>query len=59
MAVHARQLHINRETVQRYLRASSYPERPRPGRWTPIDPFRAVLWERWREGRRSAAELYR
>ena len=55
----ARELEMDRETVQRYLRASSYPERPRPCRRTPIDPYRAVLWERWRAGCRNAAELYR
>jgi transposase len=55
----ARELEMDRETVQRYLRASSYPERPRPFRRTPIDPFRIVLWDHWREGRRNAAELYR
>jgi transposase len=55
----ARELEMDRETVQRYLRASSYPERPRPCRRTPIDPYRAMLWERWRAGCRNAAELYR
>lgn len=55
----ARELEMDRETVQRYLRANSYPERSRPSRRTPLDPFRSVLWNRWREGCQNAAELYR
>ncbi len=54
-----RELSIHRETVQRYLHATSYPERARPSRRTGLDPFRAVLWENWRNGRRNAVELYR
>jgi transposase len=55
----ARQLGINRETVQRYLRANSFPERAIPGRRTPLCRYRAELWRQWSAGRRNAAELYR
>ena len=55
----ARQLGINRETVQRYLRANAFPERAIPGRRTPLCRFRAELWRHWSTGRRNAAELFR
>jgi transposase len=50
-----------RLTVQRFLRAPTFPERqPRPSRRpTLLAPFTAYLLERWNAGCRNGAQLYR
>jgi transposase len=46
-------------TINKYLQASTVPERP-PRRRPPsiLDPYKAYLLERWQAGYRSAMELY-
>jgi transposase len=56
----ARQLHMSRNTVQRYRRAPEFPERcegrRRPSR---LDPYGAEVRRRWEGGCRNAARISR
>jgi transposase len=55
----ARRLGIDRETVERYLRAEQFPERS-PRRYASrTDPFVDYLRKRWNEGCQNAAQLMR
>src|SRR5690606_4086036 len=56
----AAQLGIDRRTVRRYLNASECPlPKPRGKRSSILDPYRAYILTRWREGCHNAAALYR
>ena len=47
----ARELHINRQTVRRFVLASGFPERAlRPAVPSKLNPYAAYLEERWRVG---------
>lgn len=53
-----RQHGISRETVSRWIRAGSFPERaPRVKRSSMLDPFRPYLEQRWAEGCRNGRIL--
>jgi len=56
----ARRLHMSRNTVQRYRRASEFPE-PCAGRQRPsrLDPYSAEVRRRWEDGCRNAAQISR
>lgn len=55
----ARELGLGRSTVQRYLRADSFPEMARRRKSTTLlDPYRAYLQKRWTEGCHNGAQLY-
>lgn len=56
----ARELRLGRGTVQRYLRAESFPEMAQRRTATSIlDPYREYLQKRWTEGCHNGAQLYR
>jgi transposase len=55
----ARQLHLSRTTVIRYLRAAGFPERARSRRVSLLDPSVAHLQKRWDEGCHNGAQLWR
>lgn len=53
-------LAISRRTVERFLRATSFPDRrPRSTSATQLDPYEAYLRTRWEEGCHNAAQLWR
>jgi transposase len=54
----ARTLDLSRTTVHRYLRADTFPEMsPRRKRSSILDPHRAYLEQRWREGCHNGRDL--
>ncbi|HEY4384400.1 MAG TPA: ISL3 family transposase, partial [Ktedonobacteraceae bacterium] len=59
----AKQAHLTRTTVYKYLAAESFPERhprsPSPGTGKLIAPYTAYLRERCEEGCQNAQQLYR
>lgn len=56
----ARELHLSRTTVKRYVRAESFPEpAQRPRRRSIVDPFGEYLAARWHEGCHNATVLWR
>jgi len=56
----ARQLHLSRTTVKKFVRAGSFPEKAqRPPRRSIVDPFGAYLAMRWKEGCHNATVLWR
>jgi transposase len=56
----AEDLTISRRTVERFLRASSFPDRrPRSASTTQLDPYHAYLRTRWADGCHNAAQLWR
>jgi hypothetical protein len=55
----ARSLGMDRKTARRWLRPTGPPLWRKPPRPTVLDPHRAYLEQRWREGCRNAAELAR
>jgi transposase len=55
----ARQLNLNRETVARYLRVESFPERATRPYPTCVDAFAEYLQQRWHQGCWNAAQLTR
>lgn len=54
----ARQLHLDRKTVRKYLREAPR-EYERKARSWKVDPFRGYLRERWEHGVRNASRLFR
>ncbi len=56
----ARQLHLSRQTVCRFVQADRFPERARAVRTrSVIDPYRAYLQQRWVQGCHTARQLWR
>jgi transposase len=55
----ARELHMNRQTVRRFVLAGGFPERaPRPAVPSKLDPYAAYLEERWRVGQTNGRQLW-
>ncbi len=51
---------LSRRTIQRWLRAPSFPERqPRAKQVSQLDPYKAYLLKRWNEGCHNGSLLYR
>ncbi len=56
----ARELHLSRTTVKKFVRAGSFPEQAhRSPRRSIVDPFGAYLATRWDEGCHNATVLWR
>jgi transposase len=55
----ARALGLERKTVRRYVRAGGLPPRRQRLLPHPMEPYRKVLWRRWREGCHKVADLHR
>jgi transposase len=55
----ARQLHLSRTTVIRYLRTTGFPERARSRRVRLLGPYVAYWQKRWDEGCHHGAQLWR
>jgi len=56
----ARQTGLDRKTVRKFIRAEAFPEQaPRTKRASLLDPYKAYLRQRWDEGCRTAAQLWR
>jgi len=56
----ARQLHLSRRTVHRFVTAKSFPERaPTTQRRSLLDPYLPYLRERWEQGCRNGRQLAR
>src|SRR5436190_2899467 len=55
------ELGLARNTVRKYFRQAPEPPRPtpRPLRASQLDPYEDYLLERWSQGERNAAQLYR
>jgi transposase len=54
----ARQLHLSRGCVHRYVTAASFPERALPGkRGSQLDPYLPYLQKRWEQGCRNGRQL--
>jgi transposase len=55
----SRRLKIGRETVRRFLRAETFPERSQPTRKARLlDPHKPYLLKRWQEGCWNGTQLY-
>jgi hypothetical protein len=59
----ARELHMSRRIVQRYLSSDGFPERApgsgrRPKGKSKLDPYRGYLRERWNAGEHSGSHLF-
>jgi transposase len=48
---------LHRDTVRRYLTASSFPEITRPGKRSRLDPYKDYLQQRWAAGERNVKHL--
>ena len=48
---------LHRDTVRRYLTASSFPEITRPGKRSHLDPYKNYLQQRWAEGEHQVKRL--
>lgn len=56
----SRQLHFERKTVRRFLRAGRFPERSAPQRRPArVNAFQDYLQQRWNEGCHNATQLWR
>jgi transposase len=55
----AQQLRIDTKTIRRYLRAGAFPEIAQRRRHTGVDRWMPYLEQRWAEGCRNAAQLWR
>ncbi len=55
----ARELTLSKNTVARFLRSESFPERARPRRRRSVDPFADRLKQLWNAGERNARRLWR
>jgi len=52
----SRRVKISRQTVRRFVRAESFPERSTPAKKASIlDPYKPYLLERWQQGRWNIA----
>lgn len=55
----ARQLHISRQTVRKFVQAPGFPEwQKAPRTKSTIDPYRSYLQERWNAGCRTTDQLW-
>lgn len=55
----AKQLHMSRQTVRKFLQASSFPEWSKAARTrSALDPYRPYLAERWKQGCQTTTELW-
>jgi transposase len=55
----ARRLKISRESIRRFLRAESFPERSTPTKKAPLlDPHKPYLLKRWQQGCWNGTQLY-
>ena len=54
-----KQLGLNRETVRRYIRAGTFPERATRAYSTLADPFTEHIRQRWERGCHNAAQIAR
>jgi transposase len=48
---------LHRDTVRRYLSAAGFPEMPRPGKRSRLDPYKDSLQQRWAEGEHHVKRL--
>jgi transposase len=48
---------LHRDTVRRYLTASSFPESMRPGKRSRLDPYKKYLQQRWETGEHNVKHL--
>jgi len=56
----ARELHMNRQTVRRFVLAGSFPERaPRSAVPSKLDPYTPYLEQRWNVGETNGRQLWR
>ena len=55
----AQQLQMDTKTIRRYLRAGVFPEMAKRQRHTGVDRWMPYLEQRWSEGCRNAAQLWR
>ena len=55
----SRRLKISRQTVRRFVRAESFPERGKPSKKASIlDSYKPYILERWQQGCWNSAQLY-
>lgn len=55
----SRRLQISRETVRRFVRAESFPERSKPPKKASLlDPYKPCILKRWQEGCWNGTQLY-
>ncbi len=55
----ARELHMNRQTVRRFVLAGAFPERAaRPAVPSKLDPYAPYLEQRWRVGQTNGRQLW-
>ncbi len=55
----SRRLKISRETVRRFVRAESFPERSKPPKKASLlDPYKPYLLKRWQQGCWNGTQLY-
>jgi transposase len=55
----ARELHMNRQTVRRFVLAGAFPERaPRPAMRSKLNPYVPYLEERWKVGQTNGRQLW-
>jgi transposase len=55
----SRRLQIGRQTVRRFVRAESFPERSKPPKKASLlDPYKPYLLKRWQEGCWNGTQLY-
>lgn len=55
----SRRLQISRQTIRRFVRAESFPERSKPPKKASLlDPYKPYLLKRWQEGCWNGTQLY-
>jgi transposase len=55
----SRRIKISRQTIRRFLRAESFPERSKPPKKASLlDPYKPYLLKRWQEGCWNGTQLY-
>lgn len=55
----AREIGLDVQTVRKFLRTDSFPDRAQRRRWSSVDPYLDHLRSRWSEGCRNATTLWR